>query len=128
MLNWTKRLTQWAVVVRWSRGKDGRVPWMNMLLAILSGPVPRSVWRQRIRTCLHCPLYRGDLRACSSTHPDFMGLGCHCNTTMLALFAEPYPGGCIAKYWGDETIGWAAYRFPSIWHRIAAPIRFIFAR
>ena len=101
------------------------IPWFKMALTVLQGPVPRAVWRQRIRTCLRCPLYRGDLRACSSVHPAFKGLGCQCNTTILALFPEPYPGGCIARAWGEETMGWGPHRFPYVWARLLAPIRFL---
>lgn len=137
MLSGSKRLREWIGVLRWAHGRQVSIPWSKMLVAILSGPVPRSVWRSRIRTCWKCPLFRRELvdpkrrlfiRACSSTHPDFVGLGCQCNTTMLALWAEPYPRGCIARFWGEMEMGWGAYRFPTRWRRFWAPVRFLLGR
>lgn len=135
-MNWRQRLWEWREVLRWAHGAGIKIPWLGMVRAILTGPVPRAVWRLRIRTCWKCPLFRRELidkkkrlflRACSSVHPDFKGLGCQCSTTMLALSAEPYPGGCIAKFWGSK-LGWPAYRFPDRWSRIAAVWRFMLGR
>lgn len=127
-MNWRKRIPEWLAVIRWNAGRNVPIPWLHMLAVILGGPVPRAVWRSRIRTCLRCPLYRADLRACSSIHPEHLGLGCGCHCPVTCLFAEPYKGGCIARSWGETEMGWPAYRYPSIWHRLWAPIRFLLGR
>lgn len=128
-MNWRRRLREWIAVIRFAHGKGAEIPWWGMFLAILSGPVPRAVWRQRMRQgCYKCVLFRRDLHACSSIHPRYLGLGCSCYTPFLALWAEPYPGGCIAKFWKNEDVGWPAYRFPSRWARLWAPVAFLLGR
>lgn len=114
--------------MRWA-GKEAPTPWLHMIRVAIGGPVPRAVWRQRYRTCLRCPLFNGSNRACSSTHPKYMGLGCKCLTWLKALFARPYPEGCYGRSLDDSgEIGWGPYHHPTIWHRLWAPFRFLLGR
>lgn len=114
------------------RRSAGRLPWLTMLLALLSGPVPRSVWRTRMRTCMACPLYStvrgksGKLYLCKSSHPAFSGLGCGCAVNVAALAAAPYPDGCYGRSLPLTLgLGWPAHVWPHWWSRHVAVIDFI---
>lgn len=134
MLHLRKRLREWADIVRWHHGS---VSWLAMGLAILSGPVPRAIWRARMRKCRQCPVHARRLLRDNHGILKWVGLhlchhqsgaqtlGCGCNTTFLALTAAPYPTGC----WARETTkndrdGWPAYVFPSRWAKVRAVWRF----
>lgn len=127
-MNWGRRIRQWLAALRMAGVT--RVPWLGLLRAILSGPVPRRVWRQRLRYgCFQCPLYSkiDGIPVCRSSHPDMLGIGCGCYLPFLAMSAEPYRGGCFGRTLVDD-IGWPAYRHPSFRARLLAPIRFLFGR
>lgn len=131
-----KRRRQWLAALRLEQRSAGRLPWLTMFLALLSGPVPKPVWVGRLRTCMKCPLYsthqlpgttkRTDrLHLCKSVYPGFEGLGCHCPVNVSAMTAEPYPGGCWVRAQGDQSMGWGAYRWPSWMAKLRAIVRFI---
>jgi hypothetical protein len=120
------------------RRSAGRLPWWTMMRAIISGPVPRSVWRARMRTCMTCDLYstvqpegttkRTDrLHLCKSTHPDLLGVGCGCAVNVSALTANPYGAGCVGRNFAPD-LGWGPYHHPSLRARLWAPVRFFFGK
>lgn len=119
-----RRIKQWLVALRHAGAT--KVPWLGMAMAVLGGPVPRAVWRQRMRTCLTCPLcsrHEGVL-LCRSTHPDMLGAGCGCYLPYTAWWAEPYPGGCVGRSI-DPELGWGPYRYPSRWAQVRAAVDFV---
>lgn len=123
-MNWTRRLREWLKAIRMAG--YGNVPWWGLVLALWSGPVSRTVWRQRIRTCLRCPLYSkpGGVMLCQSTHPKMYGVGCRCYIPFKALTAAPHEAGCFGRMLMPD-LGWPAYRHPSLWARLWAPVRFL---
>lgn len=137
-MNWKKRLRQWLLVLRLENKSVGKLPWLTMVMAVLSGPVPRRVWRERIRFgCARCPLYstvqpkgtkkRTDLlHLCKSTHPLFAGLGCGCAVNIAAMTASPYAHGCFGRNLPIKPeLGWGPHVWPHWWSRYFAIIDFI---
>lgn len=127
MLHWSKRLAEWRTVLA---QKGVKVSPLALLHAVLSGPVPSDVWRTRIRTCLRCPVYNAELKACYAALSDGRTTGCGCYTPFKALTAAPYSkdGGCWAREItkGDsEPEGWPAYRFSSWREKLGAVWRFV---
>lgn len=132
-----KRFRQWFYALRLAGA--AHVPWFGLLQAILSGPVPRKIWRARLRYgCFKCPLYssvqipgtkkRTDrLHLCRSTHPDMLGVGCGCDLHMTSLWANPHGAGCYGQDL-DPDLGWPPYYWPSRWTRIKSTLDFIFNR
>ncbi len=138
MLSHKKRLPEWRTVTRLylqQRGSLLGMAW-HMAKALWSGPVPRSVWRQRIlRHCNGCPCFDREARqhpdgrkwrlnACAGPH----GSGCGCWVPAVALSANPSGNGCWLRSVDATEGGWPAYRFPSFWARILAPFRFLCGR
>lgn len=108
-MNWPRRLKQWLHALRLAGVT--KVPWWGLVRAVASGPVPRYVWRGRLRYgCLQCPLYSkvDGVMLCRSSHPDMMGIGCGCYLPFLALWAAPYEHGCFGRGL-EDSIGWPAY-------------------
>lgn len=135
-MKWARRIPQWLAALRIAGVRN--VPWFGLLRAVLSGPVPRAVWRERLRFgCFQCPLYssvqmpgtikRSDRsHLCRSTHPQFSGLGCGCDVHMSALWAEPHPGGCYGRTLPLTLgLGWPAYVWPHWWSRYFAILAFL---
>lgn len=122
MLHWRKHLSHWAAHVR---SQHGRVPWGNMLLAVLSGPVPAQVWRSRIRTCAHCPVRSKEGWICQTTLANGDTVGCNCVIVFKALSAAPYPKGCFAYEVTGGQEGWPAHHFPNRRAKFAAVLRFL---
>lgn len=123
-----KRLKQWFYALRLAG--VSQVPWFGLLQAILSGPVPRKIWRARLRYgCFKCPLYSKDngVMLCKSSHPDMLGLGCGCYLPFTALWANPEGAGCFGQSI-DLDLGWPPYYWPSRWARIKSTLDFIFNR
>lgn len=130
MLHFRKRLSEWRTVLA---AKGVKVSTWALVRAVLSGPVPADVWRNRIRVCLRCPVYNRELKTCHNVVPDGRVIGCGCYVPFKALTAAPYRLGC----WGREVskdfkpaerIGWVAHSFTSRWAKIRAVWRFIFNR
>lgn len=125
-MNWPKRFREWRRALKVAHHA---VPWWRMGLAILSGPVPRKVWRERMRYgCYQCPLFNKEFRTCRGAIPQLAHLGCSCYVPFSAMTAEPYAGGCWGRATIGDTFGWGAYVFPSRWARISAPVRFLLRR
>jgi hypothetical protein len=125
-MRWRKRIKQWIAVLRQTHGEGVKIPWWGLVLAVWSGPVPRQVWRARIRYgCYQCPVYNRELRRCRPDLPGYEEVGCGCYLPFSALTAQPYPKGCWAKQVDDPELGWAAYVWPSRWHKWRAVICFI---
>ena len=133
MLISRKRLRQWCHVL--SLVSAG-APWywrawafcvagFKMTRAVLSGPVPREVWRHRMRVCAKCPVYDRVSRACMKKQPSGITLGCGCFTPFQALTAAPYKEGCWARAIGVVDEGWPAHRYSSLANRILTIVRFI---
>ena len=125
-MNFPRRLRQWVTALRLAG--ITHVPWLGLVRAVLSGPVPRRVWRQRLRYgCFQCPLYSkvNGVHLCRSSHPDMMGIGCGCYLPFLALWAAPYAHGCYGKTLVDD-IGWPVYRDPR--GRLRAVLDFLLGR
>lgn len=123
MIAWRKRIAEWQTVMA---HKGVEVSVLALLRAILSGPVPADVWRDRMRICMRCPVYNRDLKACMQRHPlepDRI-LGCGCYTPFKALTAAPYPRGCFARQITDHE-GWPNYIFASWRAKFRAVWRFI---
>lgn len=129
-LAWKVRLREWRTVLA---AKGVKVSTWALVRAVLSGPVPADVWRERIRTCARCPVKSRTGWVCGRTLPDGSKIGCNCYLPLLALTAVPYSpeGGC----WGREVskdfkpaerIGWVARPFKSRWAKIRAVWRFVF--
>jgi len=81
-----------------------RLAW-GMLRALASGRVSRFQWRQRIRTCGKCPIYRPATRTCGPRSGHLLGVagevGCGCYVPFMARTKAPYRGGC----WGRASLG-----------------------
>ncbi len=123
-----RRFEEWIAALEEERRTAGRLPWLTFARAILGGTVPARVWRRRMRTCLTCPMFRRELNLCKSVHPQFLGLGCHCVTWMIALFSNPEGNGCFAKTRNPASVlGWGPYRMPW-WERLWSPVRFLLRR
>lgn len=122
MINWRKRIAEWrAVMAR----KEIKVSARVLFHALLSGPVPPDVWRDRIRTCLRCELYNAELKACHRQLQDGRIVGCGCYVPFKAFTANPYGDGC----WGHSIavyVGWPKYVFISTRAKWRAVWRFIF--
>jgi hypothetical protein len=136
MLHWRKRISEWRTVLA---QKGVKVSIFALARAVLSGPVPPDVWRDRMRVCLRCPVYNRELKRCGRLVVDgnyHRQLGCLCYTPFLALTAAPYSpdGGCWAREVTKEAKppsareGWGAYAFPSWWAKWRAIWRFITCR
>lgn len=127
-MNWRLRLQQWRNVLWRERGAGHPLPWLKMLRGILT-PVPRAVWRSRLRYgCYQCPIFDKATLTCSSVHPKLAGLGCGCFVPFKALAPEPYEHGCWGQAKFGSTFGWPAYVFPSMLDRWLALPRFLFGR
>ncbi len=136
MMNWSRRKREWQTVIALYHQQRGRLPLWHLVKAAWSGPVPRNVWRARIlRGCNGCPVFnralheypdgtKRPLNACAGPH----GSGCGCYIPLLALSANPNGSGCWMHTVNDGQAGWPAYRFPTILHRLWAPIRFLLGR
>jgi hypothetical protein len=126
VLIWSKRIAEWRTVMA---QKGVEVSIVSLARAVLSGPVPADVWRDRMRVCLRCPVFNRELKAChkriesGAFHRD---LGCRCYTPFLAFTAVPYTraGGCWAREIATNE-GWPAYIFPSRWAKVRAAWRFL---
>lgn len=135
-MNWRRRIPQWIEALRLAGVRN--VPWFGLVRAVWSGPVPRAVWRERLRYgCFRCPLYSSvqmpgttkktdRVALCRSTHPAFMGLGCNCYLPFLAMAAEPHPEGCFGKTLPLTLgLGWGPHIWPSRWARVRSVIDFL---
>jgi hypothetical protein len=117
-MHWGRRLKHWLYALKLAGAS--KVPWLGMLQALMSGPVPREVWRQRMRTCMTCPLYSTEqmpgttkrtdrVHLCRSIHPQMLGVGCQCAVNIVALTADPYgKAGCYGRNL-DPELGWPVY-------------------
>lgn len=121
-MNWFRRIPQWLSVVRLERSS---LSLRAILRALRSGPVPRAVWRQRLRTCWQCPIYNRATRACRRHH-EGRPLGCGCYVPWKALTAAPYPDGCWGREVMGETLGWPRHDFSSARQKRRAILAFLF--
>ncbi len=117
-----KHLRAWWTVARQNAGPLSAIP---MLRALASGPVPREVWQQRMRTCLRCPILDRQTMACRKVIASGRVLGCRCYTPLLALTAAPYADGCYAHNIAPHE-GWPNYVFAGWRARVRAVWGFIF--
>lgn len=123
-MKWLQRTRQWIAVVR---AQKKRVPWLTMVRAVLSGPVPREVWMRRMRSgCFRCPVFDRTNYTCHCPHPDYRHLGCKCYTPFMALTAAPYPAGCWGREIMGETLGWPRHDFSSARQKRRAILAFLF--
>lgn len=122
-MRWRKRIPEWLGALREEKRTAGRYPVLKLIRPVLQGTVPRAVWRQRMRTCQTCPLFRRELHLCKSTHPAFLGLGCHCSVFMIALFPNPNGDGCFGHTHVPGGLGWPRYRM-RWWEWVWSPVRF----
>lgn len=132
-----RRIRQWLFALRLAGVKN--VPWFGLVSAVFSGPVPRNIWRARLRYgCFKCPLYSSiqmpdttkltdRTHLCRSTHPDMLGVGCGCELNLTAMWANPHGKGCFGQDI-DPDLGWPPYYWPSRWARVRAVIDFVFRR
>lgn len=124
-----RRLREWLTALRVAKNTAGRLPWLTLLRAILSGVVPRAVWRERMRFgCYQCPVFNLELHTCRGVPKQFAHMGCDCYVVFEALFAEPYAGGCWGRAVVGGMFGWGAYRWRSRWEKLTSPIRFLLRR
>lgn len=126
-MNWSRRFPEWLAALREEQRTAGRVPWLTMARAVMSGVVPRRVWRQRIRTCYACPVFNKEMLTCRGVPAQIAHLGCGCYVPFEALSAEPYVGGCWGRASIGDTFGWGAYRM-RWWERPWSVVRFVLRR
>jgi hypothetical protein len=129
-VNWPYRIGQWLVALHFARQ---RAPWWRMIRALMSGTVPRSVWRERMRYgCYQCPVFNKERLTCRGAVPQVSRLGCDCFIPLLALTAEPYISSEGSGCWGRAALGgefgWGAYKFPTRGARLVSPIRFLLGK
>lgn len=122
-LRWRRRIPEWVAALADEKRTAGRIPWLTMVRAILDGAVPRRVWRERMRSCLRCPLFRRRGWVCRSQLPFYQGAGCGCYVPFKAITPEPYDGGCYGAATFPGRIGWPAYRMGR-WERFWSVVRF----
>lgn len=115
-MNWRLRFREWLTALATARRTAGKIPWLTLVLALLSGIVPRRVWRSRIRRCFTCPLFTKDGFRCRGAIKAFEVWGCDCYIPFSALTAEPYEGGCYGRAKFSGEFGWGAYKYP--WYAI----------
>lgn len=122
-MNWPFRLAQWVIALHVARQ---RIPWSGLARAVVSGPVPREVWRARMRYgCFQCPAFNHERLTCRGVPRQFQHLGCDCYVPFSALTAEPYPGGCWGRAALGVNFGWGAHVWPSRWAKVRATIVFL---
>lgn len=130
IVNWRRRFPQWLEVLKIEQRSAGRLPWLTMVRALLTGVVPRAVWRQRMRVCMRCELFStvhgktGKLYMCKSTHPDLLGVGCGCAVNISALSANPYGYGCYGRMLYPD-LGWGPHFWKGRWDRLKSVIDFV---
>lgn len=129
-MNSGRRLREWKVALRLAHGVVS-IPWSKMLLAMLT-PVPKRIWRERIRRCRTCPMFDNEHYICCGTFGPFAGIGCRCYLPFKAFSAEPYVGktatGCYGRALNGGDFGWGAYVFPSRREKWTAFVRFLLRR
>lgn len=135
MLNLRKRLPEIREVARIYQEQRGHSPFWHIIRAAWTGPVPRSVWRQRLLTkCKGCPLHDREqrvhrngrkwrLNACAGP----LGTGCGCPVFTVAMTANPSGLGCWGKTW-DGDFGWGPFVYRSFWHRLTVTFWFLLGR
>lgn len=122
---WYYRIAQWLIAIHAAKQ---RVPWFGLIKIVFSGPVPRRVWRERLRYgCYQCELFNKKLLTCRGTIPPYSSYGCDCFLPFSCLFPEPHKGGCYGRERFGPTFGWGAYRMGR-WERLWSPIRFLLRR
>lgn len=121
-----KRITQWIEAIRRASGAGAHIPWLGMVRAFLSGPVPRRVWFHRLSVCRKCPVFNRSGWICRSPLHGYENTGCGCFIPFSALSAAPYPQGCWIAEASENQAGWPAYVFPSRWAKLRAVLRFAF--
>jgi hypothetical protein len=125
-MNWRKRIPEWVAVLRFEHGAGVKIPWRHQFVALLSGPVPRDVWRDRLRNgCFKCVLFDKERMVCRGVVKPFNQWGCGCYLPFVALAAEPYKGGCYGRATFGYDFGWPAYHFRSRWSKMTAFWRFL---
>jgi hypothetical protein len=79
--------------------------WNQAWGLVRSRRITRRRWRERVKTCLRCPIYDVSLKRCRPY--DGHGYGCGCWVPGVALLERPYPKGCWGKeHLGQHGIGW----------------------
>lgn len=118
------RFRQWLAAVALAGGK---VSFIAMLRALMTGQVSKAQWRQRMRVCMKCPVYDPVRKLCRReigapyegrygvvyTEPQVIGCGCY--TPYLARTRAPYrkfaiewDAGCEKRYYtGDPEYAWS---------------------
>lgn len=96
-----RHIREWRAVLK---EENRRGSWRGMLKAILSGGVTLRAWRRRMRVCLKCPVFDGELRRCRSYWPREAGCGCY--TVWLAKTRRPYAKGCWGRTFVGDDFGW----------------------
>lgn len=128
-MNLRKRIPQWIQAIRSEHGRGARVPWLGMVRAVLSGPVPSEVYRHRLLGgCRKCPIFDRRRLVCRSTLPAYRHMGCGCYLGFSALSAAPYPRGCWLAQASDGRGGWPAYVWPSRWAKARSALYFLVGR
>jgi hypothetical protein len=127
-MNLRKRIPQWTQSVRREHGRGARIPWLGMIRALLSGPVPKAVFMHRLSVCRKCPVFDRKRLVCRSTLPGYEYAGCGCLLQFSALAAAPYPRGCWLAEATDGRGGWPAYVWPSRWAKLRSTLYFLIGR
>lgn len=107
------RIKEWVVVMR----REGRKVslWGKVRIGfgiVVAGLVRRSVgrgeWRRRMKICLRCPIYDGQIKRCRPM--DGSPLGCGCYVPALLSLKYPYgrekPGCWGRRHLPGTGIGW----------------------
>lgn len=131
-MNWRRRIPQWITALRRAHGIGVPIPWLKMLRGILT-PVPRAVWRERLRYgCYQCPLFDKDNLICCGVMGPLKGIGCRCYLPFKALSAAPYEDknhrGCYGRVMFGDDFGWGEHVFASRWEILTALPRFLLGR
>lgn len=121
-MKWLRRIPQWLSVLRLERST---LSLRAIIRALASGPVPRAVWRNRLKTCRACPVFNPATRQCRR-FLNGNAIGCGCWLPLKALTAAPYPKGCWGFTVMSGNLGWPAHEFLSRHQKRRAILGFIF--
>lgn len=102
MISYFKRLGRHLFEFAAVAAEENSTPkWWPIIRALLTGYAGKRVWRQRMQTCLNCPIYDRQFRRCRGPMMHGVRTGCGCYVVFQAATKAPYRKGC----WGRQVVG-----------------------